>query len=335
MTSPLAVMPVDHWGRDMEQRVEEVARTVAYLGPSGTFTHEAAQAIWEDRAVLKPVATLPGVVDAVLAGEAGGGVIPIENTVEGVVSTSIDQLLFRTAALTIHREVSVRITFNAYRARNATADPSAVASHPHGLAQCREFVAATGLPTENHPSTAAAVEAAARRPGLIAIGAPGLDSVYDVELLSGGVEDHPSAYTRFIHIGSWSDAASLPPSPHEGMVWRTTLALTPVSSRPGILAEIFTHFADQGINVSALTSRPLPGFAGAYVFVVTVDNDDSMASLSRATSGLLLSGIRVKFLGNYLSDFRRHVPSDRALVAPPGSFGHHDATDFPRLFAVA
>lgn len=315
----------------MERRPRPGAHVVTYLGPAGTFTYGAAFAIWGDQAVLTPVPTVPGVVDAVLAGQADGGVIPIENTVEGVVSLSLDQLLFRTAALTILREVSVRITFNTYRSRNATGRPAIVASHPHGLAQCRRIVAETGLETESFPSTAAAVQAAARRPELIAIAAPGLEHKYDVELISREVEDYRGAYTRFIHIGRRDQAAAIPPA-RPASTWRTTLALTPVSTRSGILAEIFTHFADHEVNVSSLTSRPLPGFAGAYVFVATVDSDDSPAGLSRAAAGLLLSGIRIKFLGSYLSDYRSSIPPNRELLAPDGSIDHHDTAGLRRLF---
>ncbi|MBB5871682.1 prephenate dehydratase [Allocatelliglobosispora scoriae] len=310
-------------------------KRIAYLGPAGTFTHTAAREIWGDRALLRPVSAVDFIIGELMAGGADFGVIPLENTVEGIVTASVDELVFRTAGIVILREVSVPITFDAYRGRadrdDGTDQPTVIASHAHGLAQCRRYVAASGLPTKHFASTAAAVEAAVAEPGMIAIGAPGLASRYDVEVIDQAVEDHTGAYTRFACIGSDDPAtAALPPAPDD-VAWKTTLALTPSASRPGVLAELCTLLADQGINIISLTSRPLPGFPGAYVFVLTLAEDPDSVHVARGVQGILHSGVRLKFLGSYLSDHLvRPAPSDRLLTPPIGSF---DIKDFHRVVA--
>jgi prephenate dehydratase/chorismate mutase/prephenate dehydratase len=307
------------------------AGLVTYLGPEGTFTHAAAMAMWPGQGGLKPVRTVPEAVSSVLDGVAGYTVIPVENTIEGIVTASIDQLVFRTGQLVIWRETSVRISFNAYRSARPGGPPAAVASHPHGLAQCQRYIVSVGLPSETFASTAAAVEAAARDPRLVAIGAPGLETGYDVTVLREGVEDHPGAYTRFACVGRLAAGPGPAPAASE-LTWKTTLALTPGSSRPGVLAELCTHFADHGMNIISLASRPLPGFAGAYVFVVALDCSRNSVSLARSVLSMIYSGIRVKYLGSYRSDYLvRSASRDRPLIPPAGSYGVRDIDALLRL----
>ncbi|MDO3702404.1 prephenate dehydratase domain-containing protein [Micromonospora sp. C28SCA-DRY-2] len=304
--------------------------TVGFLGPEGTFTHQAARNL--PGAELVPEATIGAVIAGVTQGRYDYGVVPIENTVEGIVTASLDQIVFRADPLLIRRESSVRITFDAYAAAG-DAPPTAVGSHPHGLAQCTRYVAGTGLPVEHFPSTAAAVRAAAERPGLVAIGAPGLDEVYPVRVRDRAVEDHPGAYTRFVWLGR-ADRPEPPPPPDDaGLTWKTTVALTPSWSRPGVLAELCTQFADRGIDIVSLASRPLPGFAGRYVFVATVDQHRRSASLARAVTNLLYEGIRVKHLGSYLSDhLSAGADAQRVLQPPAGSLGLADLEALGRIF---
>ncbi|NUR71492.1 MAG: prephenate dehydratase [Hamadaea sp.] len=304
---------------------------IAYLGPSGTFTHLAAEQIWESAAELLPSATVPEVVDRVRWGDCDFGVVPMENPVEGVVTASVDQLVFGTGDVVVLREISLRTSFDVYRAAGGSGPPTGIASHPHGLAQCTRYVNASGLPTRSFPSTAAAVEATAADPGLLAIAAPDLASRYAVTLVDSGVEDHAGAYNRFGCLGSRRRQAELPASADE-LSWKTLLALTP-ATRPGTLADVCNQFSDQGVNILSMTSRPLPGFTGAYVFVLAVADSRTSAGLARAVNGLLYTGVRVKFLGSFLSDhLLRPSRPDRPLSAPTGSFGLRDLHEVSAVF---
>ncbi|MET8118771.1 prephenate dehydratase domain-containing protein [Micromonospora sp. NPDC005189] len=307
---------------------------VAFLGPEGTFTHRAARALHSPEADLRPESTIAAVIAGVADSRYEYGVVPIENTVEGIVTASLDQIIFRTDALLIRREVSVRVTFDAYRSREAAGAPTVIGSHPHGLAQCARYTAGSGLPVEQFASTAAAVQAAAARPELLAIGASGLDEVYPVRVSDRAVEDHRGAQTRFVSLGR-ADGTELPvPAGPTELTWKTTIALTPRRSDPGVLAQLCTQFSDRRIDIISLASRPLPGFPGRYVFVATVDHDRESVSLARAVTHLLHEGVRVKYLGSYLSD---HVAANAeehlALVPPPGSLGLADFEELVQIFS--
>ncbi|MFC4017244.1 prephenate dehydratase [Micromonospora sp. GCM10011542] len=315
-------------------RAAEIQPIVGFLGPEGTFTHRAARALHPTAAELRPESTIAAVIAGVAESRYEFGVVPIENTVEGIVTASLDQIIFRADAVLIRRETSVRVTFDAYRSRDASAAPAVVGSHPHGLAQCARYAARLGIPVEQFPSTAAAVRAAAERPELLAIGASGLDEVYPVRVADRAVEDHPGAQTRFVSLGR-SDGRELPkPAGPAELTWKTTIALTPRRSHPGVLAQLCTQFADRGIDIISLASRPLPGFAGRYVFVVTVDHDRESVSLARAVTHLLQEGVRVKYLGSYLSDhLAANADEHLALVPPPGSLGLADFEELVRIFS--
>ncbi|WP_433387544.1 prephenate dehydratase [Micromonospora sp. KLBMP9576] len=305
---------------------------IGFLGPEGTFTHQGARLLHGPGADLRAAASIPAVIAGVADGSYDFGVVPIENTVEGIVTASLDGIVFRADPVLILREASVRITFDAYVSSAADAPLTAIGSHPHGIAQCARYVGGTGLAVERFPSTAAAVRAAAQRPGLMAIGAAGLQETYPVRVHDRAVEDHPGAYTRFVCLGL-SGGPALPPAHAAGLTWKTSVALTPSWSHPGVLAELCTQFADQGIDIVSLASRPLPGFAGRYVFVVTVDRDRHAASLARAVRCLLHDGIRVKHLGSYLSDHdTAGVDSRQALVPPPGSLGLAHLDEVTQIF---
>jgi prephenate dehydratase len=306
---------------------------VAHLGPAGTFTHTATLRMWGTDADALALDDVPQVFGAVLDGTADFAVVAVENTVEGVVTASLDQLLFRTGDLEILREVSLPITFTAYRARGASGPATRIGSHPHALAQCRRYVADSGLSVESFDSTAAAVRAAADDPGLIAIGAPGLEDRVAVSVVSAPVEDHRNAFTRFACVGTHDRRDAMPAPTGLGWSVKTTLALTPLSVRAGVLADLCTVFADQNINILSLTSRPLPGFAGAYVFVVTVDAERTSPALSAAAVGLANLAIRIKFLGSYHSDHLRAGVIGQSLEPPVGSIGRvQEYEDLLRLF---
>ncbi|MEU6075603.1 prephenate dehydratase domain-containing protein [Micromonospora sp. NPDC047074] len=316
--------------------VDEGARggrpVIGFLGPEGTFTHQAARLLHGTAAELRADGSVPAVIAGVAERRYDFGVVPIENTVEGIVTASLDGIVFRADPVQIMREASVRISFDAYVSAAGDSPPTAIGSHPHGLAQCARYVSRTGLPVEHFPSTAAAVRAAAGRPGLIAIGAQGLDEAYPVRVHDRAVEDHPGAYTRFVCLGL-AGGPEPPVADTSRLTWKTSVALTPGWSRPGVLAELCTQFADRGIDIVSLASRPLPGFAGRYVFVVTVDRERRSASLARAIRSLMHQGIRVKHLGSYLSDHTTAgADAGRALVPPPGSLGLAHDDEITQLF---
>lgn len=313
------------------ERIRGGRPVIGFLGPEGTFTHQGARLLHGTAADLRADGSIPAVIAGVAEGRYDFGVVPIENTVEGIVTASLDGIVFRADPVLIMREASVRITFDAYVSVAADTPPTAVGSHPHGLAQCTRYVSRTGLPVEHFPSTAAAVRAAAERPGLIAIGAPGLDEAYPVRVHGRAVEDHPGAYTRFVCLGLAGGSEPLAVDA-DGLTWKTSVALTPGWSR----RERSPNSARSSPTGESTSSRWPPVRCPAspgYVFVVTVDHDRRSANLARAIRSLMHQGIRVKHLGSYLSDHTTAgVDARRALVPPPGSLGLAHLDEITQVF---
>ncbi len=309
---------------------------VAYLGPEGTFTHIAAKraAKYSNAPVIaKP--SVPDVVEAVVNGEAGSGVIAIENSVEGVVNASLDQLVFRPNDLTIVEEIAVQINFDAYRAIGAESEARTIGSHPHALAQCKRYVQELRLPVESFPSTAAAVKAAEHRVDLIALGAPGLSEDYSVKVIKQGVQDY-NAVTRFVHF-QLAAAPRYQISTEGGdgtsRSWKTTLVITPPMSAAGVLTHIFSCFSDRGINVLSVNSRPLADHPGAYAFVVTLATAGDSPSLGFAALDLMQTGNHLKHLGSYPSDsIPKELAMKRPFDAPSGSLS--TSTSYDRIVST-
>jgi prephenate dehydratase len=300
-----------------------IAGPVAYLGPEGTFTHIAAKraAMHADAPVIaKP--SVSDVVESVVTGEARSGVIAIENSVEGVVNASLDQLVFRPNDLTIIEELAVEVSFDAYRSAEAESEARIIGSHPHALAQCKRYIQELGLPVESFLSTAAAVRAAENRYELIALGAPGLSEDYSVRVIKQGVQDY-RAVTRFVHFQlATAPRREINAECYDGTsrLWKTTLVITPPMSAAGVLTHVFSCFSDRGINVLSVSSRPLADHPGAYAFVVTLASGGDSPSLGYAALDLLQTGNHLKHLGSYPSDATPKEPSMRKpFDAPSGS----------------
>lgn len=244
---------------------------VAYLGPSGTFTHQAVVA-------LRPDADAVAMTDqaeafaAVEAGTASYAVVPIDNSVNGVVVPTLDALLARPD-LSIVDSVVVPVSFDAFT-RDPDVEPHVVVSHPHGLAQCRAWIQAQGLATREASSTAAACRDLG--PGEVGIGARICGDLYDLHTVAQAVEDNASAYTQFALVS----ASRLPvrADGDEGLL----VTLLPEVNVPGLLRTFLGVLEDRDVNMTNLVTRPNPATPGLFTFVLflsgtfTADDFESM-----------------------------------------------------------
>lgn len=269
---------------------------IAYLGPPGTFTEEALLACPESRdAELVPVATVPEVVAAVERGEAGRGMVPIENSIEGSVNVTLDTLAFDTGGITIQREVVLPIR-HALLARPGVGigEVQAVLSHPHATAQCRAFLQAKLPGAELHAanSTAeAAREVAARSEPWAAIGTELAAELYGLAVLAPDIEDRPENSTRFVLVGR-------EPPPPSGAD-KTSVVCFIEKDRPGSLLAILHEFSDRGINLTKLESRPTKARLGEYCFFIDMEGHVSEAPIRHALDSLRTKILDVKLLGSY------------------------------------
>ena len=230
---------------------------VTYLGPSGTFTHQAVVALRpEARAV--PVADPGEALSAVEQGRASYAVLPIDNSVNGVVVPTLDGLLGRPG-LSIVDSVVLPISFDAYT-RDPAVDPHVVVRHPHGLAQCRGWIQARGLATREASSTAAACRDLG--PGEIGIGPRICGSLYDLHTVAEAVEDNAAAYTQFALVS----ASRLPvrADGDDGLL----VSLAPDANVPGILRRLLGVLEERGVNMTNLVTRPVPATPGIFVFLL-------------------------------------------------------------------
>jgi chorismate mutase / prephenate dehydratase len=229
---------------------------VAYLGPPGTFTHQAATRRFGSSAQLLPVHTIAEIFDEVERGRAEYGVVPVENSTEGAVNVTLDRLI--DSDVTITGEMTLDISQHLISRATDLAGVKVVCSHPQGLAQCRAWLAAH-LPeaqTEETPSTAAAVERARDDATVAAIASDMAAAVHGVPVLRGRIEDNPANSTRFLVIGR----RPVPPTGRD-----KTSILFSMKNEPGVLFSILQPFATRRLNLTKIESRPTKRRPWEYV----------------------------------------------------------------------
>ena len=272
----------------------------AYLGPAGTFTEAALLACLRDlgldgAAELVPCTSVGAALESVRTAATVAAMVPLENSVEGSVSATLDELAFGTP-LVILRETHLPVAFALLgRAGTALADVRTVASHPHAQPQCRRWLAA-------HLPDAEWVPAASNADAARLVGEGRFDAalagafaaqVYDLEVLADQVHDVSGAETRFVLVSQ-----PVSPEPATGSD-KTSLVLVIGKDHPGALLEILTEFAVRGINLTRIESRPTGGGIGDYFFSVDAEGHIDEARVGEALIGLHRICADVRFLGSY------------------------------------
>ena len=289
-----------------------VARTrYAYFGPEGTFT-EAALRTLPDVEDPQPFPSVPAALDAVRRRDADAAMVPLENSVEGAVGVTLDELALGDP-LVITREVLLPVSF-ALMAKDGTSfdDIHTIATHPHAAAQVRRWVAAK-LPEAQivaEASTAAAAALVNEGQYDAAIAAPLAADHYGLEILVDGIHDNDDAVTRFVLV---SRTVS-PPTATGGD--RTTLVAFIADDHPGALLEILTQFSVRGINLTRIESRPTGKGLGRYYFSIDCEGHVDDERVGEALTGLRRVCADVRFLGSYP---RADLPPDRVPAVPAGT----------------
>lgn len=273
--------------------------TVAFLGPAGTFTEEAlsTQADLVGGSVAKP--TFADVIDAVSSGEVDMGFLPIENSIEGTVSATLDSLVFEVDLL-IQREVVLDVHLNLVAPPGTQMSAiRRVLSYPHATAQCRRFLS-ENMPNVEVVATNSTAEAARlvgeERRGHMAALAPRLaGQLYGLEVLAAAIEDHPDNQTRFVALAKKGVPA---PTGHD----KTSIVCFQREDHPGTLHAILSEFSARGINLTKLESRPTKRGLGNYCFIIDLEGhiaDEVVADSLRVLHAELAN---VKYLGSYPAD---------------------------------
>jgi prephenate dehydratase len=274
--------------------------TFAYLGPVGTYTHEAAlkfaRALGIESPELIAFSSFDEVFDAVDRGRATYGVVGKENSLEGPVTATLDNFAFRSSA-NILAETVIDIHHCLICAPDAKIDSiKTIASHSQGLAQCRRYIAINlpGRETTITSSTAQSALIAAKDPSVAGIANELAASLHGCKIITRDIEDHLGNQTVFALIGRRD---CMPQTASEK--YKTSLALFLNADRSGELNMILTELAYAGINLTMIQSRPTKQQLGDYMFFVEFSGRDTDFAVQTALSCLRLKLREVKVLGSY------------------------------------
>jgi prephenate dehydratase len=276
-----------------------VSMRYAYLGPEGTFTEAAVSALRDagPGGDMNPVPypSIGAVLAAVRSGDAERGVVPMESSVEGIVTASVDELAGGNDLL-IRAETRLPIEF-ALLGRPGTplADVKTVGGHPQAQPQCRRWLTAN-LPDYDWVPLASNAEAARQvAEGRLDAALAGAFAAarYGLEIVAPDVHDRTNAVTRFVAVALRGEM----PAPTGAD--RTSLAAFLRADHPGALMEILTEFAVRGVNLSTIQSRPTGDGLGSYFFFIDCEGHIDDARVGEAIMGLRRVCAEVRFLGSY------------------------------------
>lgn len=279
-------------GRRYDARVTRVG----FLGPRGTFAEEALLT-QPDLAAAEQVAlpSVPHVINAVEAGEVDVGLVPLENSIDGTITVTVDTLAFDTELL-VQREVDLPVSLHLCAAPGTKlADVKRVVSHPSPFGQCRVWLSRE-LPRADLVVTSSTAEAAAQVAASAERDVASIGTAYGAELnglvlLASEIEDHPENQTRFVLVGSGVPA----PTGHD----KTSIVCFQREDRPGSLLAMLQEFAARGLNLTKLESRPTKRELGQYCFFMDFEGHIADELVADCLRTLMARQADVKFLGSY------------------------------------
>ncbi len=268
----------------------EGPQKVAYLGPRATFTHMACMQKFGSSVQYVPANSIKEVFSEVERGRANFGVVPIENTTEGVVNHTLD--MFIDSNLLIYGEVLQEVTHHLLSKSGLMDEVKKIYSHPHAIAQCRNWLETNlpHVPAVEVASTARAAELCMDEPSAAAIASELAGQLYGLKVVKARIEDNLNNFTRFLVL-------SQKPSERTGKD-KTSLMLS-VKDKVGALYDLLRPFASHGISMTKIESRPSQRKAWEYIFFVDVEGHIGEERVSRAVDEIKGRCLFMKILGSY------------------------------------
>jgi len=271
-------------------RALEAPLKVAYLGPEGSFSEAAMRKRFGQAAEGLPCDSFDEIFRAAESGSASYGVIPVENSSEGMIGHNLDSLL--QTPVRICGEVLLQVHQCLMSRQQDKAAVKRVYSHPQSLGQCRNWLNAN-LPTAERVAVSSNSEAArlaAEQPDSAAVAGKQAAERYGVPVLAENIEDDPRNTTRFVIIGN-QDVA---PSGKD----KTSLAMS-AANRPGAVHDLLAPLAKHGVSMTKLESRPARSGLWEYVFFVDIEGHQQDEKVATALAELNRAATFVKVLGSY------------------------------------
>jgi chorismate mutase / prephenate dehydratase len=265
---------------------------IGFLGPEGTFSHEAALRKFGHSVEYTPVADIPGVFEEVVRGHVDYGMVPVENSIGGGIVDTLDAFLSSSARIcaevlfTVHHNVIAAVPWH---------DVKRVVSKAQVFSQCRNWLSATASdrPQIPYDSTAAAARMAAdpkAGEGVAAIGPRQLAEMYGLQVLFENIEDNPDNITRFFVIGR--EAARRTGEDKTAIMFTT-------AHKPGALAEVLDVFKENGINLTDIEKRPSKKVNWEYYFFIDAQGHADDPGMSRAIEEARQHCLQLTVLGSY------------------------------------
>lgn len=263
---------------------------VAYLGPEATFSHIAAQSFFGTSAQFIPVETILDVFEEVSSERVAFGVVPIENSIEGVVATTLDAIY--EYGLKVCGEVYESISHHLMNLTGKIEDIKKILSHPQAIAQCRKWLRKKlpSVPVETVSSTALAAKWAAVDESVGAIASLLAAKLYHLQIVAKNIEDLKGNSTRFWIIGK----KEVEPTGQD-----KTSILFSVADRPGALYQVLKCFAERGINLTKIESRPAKDEPWKYVFFLDCEGHIKEEKVKTCLEEMQDYCIQVIWLGSY------------------------------------
>jgi len=263
---------------------------VSFLGPEATFSHLAALKKFGRATRFGPLATIQEVFSEVEKGKYQYGVVPIENSTEGIVNVSLD--LFAETSLRICGEIFLEVSHDLLSKSGQRADIEVIYTHPQAYAQCRGWLGSHlgDIPVLEVASTGVAAQKAAKNPNAAAIASAFAAPLYDLRVVESRIEDQPGNVTHFFVIGS--DA------PGPTGVDKTSIIFA-VDNIPGALYKTLKPLADRGLNMTRIVSRPAKNEAWRYLFFVDLDGHREDPQVKPALEEIQNLSAHFKLLGSY------------------------------------
>ena len=263
---------------------------IGYLGPEGTFSQQAAQKHFGHSAHLLPLASIEEVFQEVEAGHADFGIVPVENSGEGTIQSTLD--MFLTSPLRICGEVELRVRQFLLSRTGRMDDIERVYGHPQSLAQCKVWLRQHLRHSQRVPvaSNAEGARRARMADDAAAIASETAAQFYGLRVVAGPIEDRPDNTTRFLVLGR----ELFPPTGRD----RTSL-LVSVKDQPGALFNALRPFADHGVSMNRIESRPAHGSLWQYAFFIDLLGHVDDAPMRAALDGLAPHAAEIRILGSY------------------------------------
>jgi chorismate mutase/prephenate dehydratase len=266
--------------------------SVAYLGPEGTYTQAAVYKHFGHQVAARAVAAIDEIFRDVETGISAYGVVPIENSTEGVVSSTLD--LLASTPMSICGEVWLPVHHQLLTRHERLEEIEVIYSHPQSFAQCRRWLDTRlpGIPREPVASNGAAAKRVAESGQGAAIASAAAGELYGLKVLAANVEDDPNNTTRFLVIGRQN--------PESTGADRTSLVCSaPAGGEAGALFRLLEPFADAGINLSKIESRPSRRAVWDYNFFLDLEGHRNDPKVAQALEEVRSRSAFFKILGSY------------------------------------